>query len=318
MSEAKLNILIKECTRAISFGRMTGFLLCPHFILLFSILSVCNGQLPSSSLYLFDIDLVDQSVKFSNPVYLTAFNAEGYNNQPSFSSESEFFFTSDADTPGQTDIFYANLSIGVLRNITNSTESAEYSPYLNTERDQLMMVWVDSHGGQFLVGMDWPEQSKMSVILPDLDNVGYYLEFSPDTLIAFLVNDPVELWTFPISGKTRRGLTQNNGRCFTKLNNSEILYIHKVSSEKWTLRSMNILDGSSQYFADMPKGVEDFVVLDQNLILCASNSKIYALDNNSSIFSKWKELIDLSFLPIKNITRMAVNKSFSKIILVGN
>jgi len=294
--------------------------LCNGTYLILLTLSTCAhvvfSQLPVTSLYLLNIQEDGKDLSLSKPTYLSSFNPNGYNNQPFFISDSELLFTSDADSPGVTDIFHADIRRGILSNITKSG-SAEYSPQLSLDKEHLLMIKVDEEGKQYLAKADWPTVKEITYLFPDLDNVGYYLEFSADTFVAFLVASPVELWALPVSGKTRRGLSRNIGRCIQRYNANEILYVHKLSPEKWTLRTMHIGEGVSGYISDMPKGVEDFVLLKGGRVLCADKSAIYLLDPKAYGSNKWKLLMDLSFLKVGIITRMAVNESQSQIVLVG-
>ncbi|HHH49361.1 MAG TPA: hypothetical protein ENK52_00085, partial [Saprospiraceae bacterium] len=62
--------------------------------LLFGIVSISFAQLPSTNLYSFKMNQVTDSLFiFSQPKFLTAFNQQGYNNQPKFINNEEIYFT---------------------------------------------------------------------------------------------------------------------------------------------------------------------------------------------------------------------------------
>ncbi|HHJ50412.1 MAG TPA: hypothetical protein ENJ88_05835, partial [Phaeodactylibacter sp.] len=90
-----------------------------------------QDELPHTQLYLFQLDYDNGKPFITKPVYLTAFNAGGYNNQPYFVSENELYFTAQlaGEEPAQTDIWSMDLAEGTLTRITQTVES-EYSPRL--------------------------------------------------------------------------------------------------------------------------------------------------------------------------------------------
>lgn len=274
-----------------------------------------TAQLPASRLFSFELAVDSDSTIISKPKYLSYFNESGYNNQPYFLNDEDLVVTSNARDPLQTDLFLCQLRTRKLTNLTVSSWS-EYSGKLCPEGRYIYHVCVNELSEQNLCRISLSGKDAPELIMPNIKNVGYFHLVGKDSVILFRVGDPHELWLYSMNGSTALGLSRNIGRCFSKLNSDEIAYVHKVAPGKWTLRSMNIHRQSSSYLADMPDGIEDFVVLKDGRVLCAKGSIMYILDKKGRVLADWEPVFDFGIWDINNISRMAINESQSMIVLV--
>ena len=81
------------------------------------------GQLQTSNIYMFNMKQVSDSVfQFSNPQYLTAFNAAGYNNQPEFFNNDELYITSQLPAMQQPELFLLNLQTRTKIRVTETVD----------------------------------------------------------------------------------------------------------------------------------------------------------------------------------------------------
>jgi len=273
------------------------------------------AQLPACKLFSFELAFQPDTLYVTKPRYLSHFNESGYNNQPSFVSDREFLITSNADESLQTDLFLCKLRTRELTNLTSSAGS-EYSGKMSGDKQYIYYVCVNDQGDQHLCRSSAKNADQPEIILPRIKNVGYFHLLGLDSVILFRVGEPHELWLYSLNGTTALGLSRNIGRCFAQLNRDEIAYVHKVSPEKWTLRSMNIRLQTSAYLADMPEGVEDFVVLKDGRVLCARGSVLYILNKRGRIMADWEPVFDFGIWDIRKISRMAINESQSTLVLV--
>ena len=74
-------------------------------------LAELHAQLPATKMYLLEGDFSKSSWDIDKLQYLTEFNPTGYNNQPSWSSGSEIYFTSNHNALGLTDIYLSLIHI---------------------------------------------------------------------------------------------------------------------------------------------------------------------------------------------------------------
>jgi hypothetical protein len=284
---------------------------------------LCGGllfaQLPTSNVYLFDLTAGDRDFRFSNPRYLTDFNPVGYNNQPVFISDEELFLTVQLPSMAQPDIYAFNLADRTKTRITR-TPSGEYSPqrmpdYYNfsavrqeiVDRDTVLRLW------QFPLN----RLTNGRPIFRYLTGMGYYTWLDSRRLALFIVDDPSYLALANTDRDEVTPIASNVGRCFQRMPNGNLAYVQKSEYGPWYLMEKNIYRADAeprQLVATLPNA-EDFFVLPTGVFLMGKGSKIFAFDPLRD--SDWRELVDLRFYQIKNITRLAVSNDY-KIAIVAD
>ena len=100
---------------------------------------VIFGQLPQSNIYSFDYKLTNDKMVLSNGQYLTNFNPDGYNSQPSFINDNEILISSNHYDASQTDIIRLDLRRQKLTRVT-ATKQGEYSPTLTVDRRHFTVI----------------------------------------------------------------------------------------------------------------------------------------------------------------------------------
>jgi hypothetical protein len=281
-----------------------------RYLLLFALLSVgsfLRAQAPATQLYVFDLRLQDTSVVLSRPRYLSAFNPEGYNNQPSWTGRNTLY--ASVATPGmaQPDVYSFDLSAGTRRQLT-ATESGEYSPkqtpegsrftairqeYL--ERDTVLRLW------EFPTGLE----NNGRPVFTDRAGMGYYEWLNNSQLALFMVDEQA-LVMASVNGAPPRTIARRTGRTFTRLPNGNLVYVDK-SGPEWKLMEKNLyrLDEPAREIAPMLAETEDFVVLPDGSFLAGSNEKLYRLDPTQD--RQWRTVVELSNYRLGRISRMAYN-----------
>lgn len=275
-----------------------------------------SAQLPNTNIYLFQMEQKgDSSFLFSNPQFLTAFNSSGYNNQPSFISNDEIYFSMGTNSEeSQTDIVSLNLRNRVKTKVTQS-EDREYSPTPLLEPYYFSCVRQEADGKntQRLWYFPIDRSSNGKPLLPIQTNVGYHCWLKDQLVALFIVGEPHRLAIANTLDKSVITLTSNIGRCFQRLPNGNLAFIHKGTETNWTIKELDLNTMRSKTIVSTVPQSEDFVVLANNTFLMAQGSKLFKYKQGWD--TQWLQIANFEKLNLKNITRMAISQN-GKIALV--
>ena len=104
-------------------------------------------------------------------------------------------------------------------------------------------------------------------------------------------------------------IAENVGRSFHRLPNGNLAYIYKGTGavDSWVIAEHNLyrLAEPSRIITESLPGKEDFTVLSDGSFVMGSGSKLYHYDPIRS--PRWREIVDLRFYGIRNITRVTTN-----------
>jgi Tol biopolymer transport system component len=290
-----------------------------RFLCFFALLSPLKAQ----QLAHFDLILLSASIgpdsiwKPSAPRFLSQFNPQGYNNQPSFVSASELYLTvqTPEDTT-QTDIWALNLGTQTRLRITATEQTAEYSPVLMPGGKRFSAVRVEEDGVQHLWSFPLDRSDNGRVEFPKIADVGYHCWVN-DTLAAlFIVGkspQPHQLFTAGIKSQQLSRVASNVGRSLVALPNNRFAFVAKSTEQTWFLKIWDVRKQSAQIVVKMPVGTEDFSVLPDGTYLAGNNAKLFQYKPGRN--ADWVEIADLSKYGVKQITRIATNKA-GKIVVV--
>ena len=278
-----------------------------------SLLALCLsvfavGQLPKTSITLFEIGVEDEN-PLSNPQYLTGFNPDGYNNQPSFFDTDILYLTSDWKAKGQTDILKLNLKSKSLTKITDTSES-EYSPNLTPDRQGISCINVppgQTGEGQIQLLWKYPiSRANMGdAISYDIENVGYHHWIDRTQVALFLVDDPNELVILNVLNGDITEIDKNVGRCFKVDKNGDLLYVHKAAHNIWYLKTYNLITGRKSIIGETKSGSEDFDFLEDGSLIMGKGSMLFQMSDVGG----WKEMMDLKQFGVEKITRLAIRNN---------
>lgn len=278
---------------------------------------------PNTNVYLFDLVSTDSdNYNLTQPKFLTNFNAGGYNNQPTFINNDEMMLTVQVPGEKQTDIYHLDLAKKIKTRFTGTYES-EYSAEYITNRTGVktdsqiscIRVATDENQTQYLWQYPYDRSHEGSAILEDLTGVGYYAWSSSTKLALFIVGEPHTLVAVDLSTNDQVTITSKIGRCLRRFPNGDIAFVHMIDEKTWLLKRLNMSTYQPELITAMLEGVEDFALLKDGTILMAKESKIYKFNRAKDI--SWKEVVDLSHLGLRNISRMAINANGDKIALVN-
>lgn len=277
--------------------------LCFCFLSLFA-------QLPRSNVFLFDIrQTSDSTFDFSKPRYLTAFNPNGYNNQPVFLNSKVIYLSVQLPTMAQPDLYALDLERNTRRRVTK-TASGEYSPKRSPDSYKFSAVRQEFQGMDTLLRVwEFPvdQLSPGRPVFKYLNKVGYYSWIDSRRLALFVVETPNYLGIASTDSDQITPIATYVGRCFERLPNGNMAYVQKSDVRPWMLMEKNLyrLDQKAVPIIPSLPNSEDFVVLPDGTFLMASGSKIYKF--NKLRDNDWREIVDLDFYQIQSISRMAVS-----------
>lgn len=277
--------------------------------------SCINAQIPSTSLYLVDLDLnasVDNPVK--NVSYLSAFNQNGYTNQPSFFSDDEAYVSVRKEGASQNDIYCLNIRNNTVRQVTDTPQS-EYSPTLLPDGKSFGCVReiLGDQVNQKLFVYPLDQSSNGKNLLPNIPNVGYFSFLKNKEIALFLVEENSKLAVANSGNGETSFLSSNIGRCLRTDVEGQLIYVHKYTDSFWYLKSYDVQQRRASIIDQTLAGKEDFCILPSGSYMMGNGSQLFIHNGNED--SDWILLADLSKFGITNITRLAVNKR-SQLIIV--
>jgi len=279
-----------------------------YSLLVFILFNIClYAQLPNTDIWLLDIKTTNDSIILSNPVNIT--NRDGYDNQPAFSADGKYILYTSIRDSKQSDVFKYNLTTKSITQITN-TPTSEYSPTFIPDEKKVSVVTVEQDSTQRVWSLPI-DGGKSSVLIKNVDSVGYHTWLNNTALFMFLLPEPFKLYLVDRKTGTKIFINDSIGRCF-KNYQEMLLYVKKSENNINKLWLYN-LSGQKSWSTKTTIEGEDFTIIN-NDIMWTHDSKIYL----SSIYNdNRKLLIDLANYNIKNITRISFDFLNDKIAIVA-
>ena len=266
---------------------------------------------PSTDIYVLDLTLKDGALQIGKATNVT--HREGYDNQPSFFSDDEIFYTSIQDN--QADIYAFNLRTKRRRQMTKTPES-EFSPTLTPDQKFFSVVRVEADKAQRL--WKFPvDAGAPTLVLPNVKPVGYHLWADDNIVLVYILGEPPSLQYARVDiGKVQR-LTDNVGRCLQTIpGSSDASFVQKNELGEWWIFRMNTKTWDKEPITKaLSTEDHDFTWMPDGTILMALGSQLYRIKPNSG--QDWTLIADLANQSIHDITRIAVNASGTKVALVG-
>ena len=104
------------------------------------------AQLPRTNIYLFDVKQGDDGkLSFTTPRFLTEFNRNGYNGDPSFFSNTELYISVKRPGDAQTDLFRLDLEKKAKQRVTETPEN-EFAPERMPEYYSFSAIRLEQEG----------------------------------------------------------------------------------------------------------------------------------------------------------------------------
>jgi len=271
----------------------------------------------ATDVYRFELNsLPDGSITLGKAQWLSGCNPGGYMSQPWYTPEGRLLVSVRMAGDTQNDIWSLDPDHGSFWKVT-ATGDNEFSPRHTPRGGQwscLRQVAGDPPVQQvvrFPVAGGLPE-----VVTTTLSDVGYYTWIDEDELALFvLAGDANQLVFYPLGTGRQRIVTDHIGRCLVTLPDRQVLFVHKIGESVWFLKRYDPATGTLALVAETPGRTEDFAVMPSGTILMGREGSLYAWKPGKSI--TWERVADLAPVGIRRITRLAVDPSGTKLILVN-
>mgnify|MGYP001564641628 CR=1 FL=1 len=264
----------------------------------------------NTEVFLFDLEINYSNIGIKNGKNIS--NNVGYDNQPSFLDDRYIVFASTRNE--QTDVVKYDSRFNSKIWI-NSTDGGEYTPLKIPNNNAVSAVRLDKDGKQRLYRYDLGNATSTELI-KDLV-VAYYTWYNEEIIVSAVIEgEQLNLVSTNIKTGVNKILASNVGRSLHKIPNSNLVsFISKANQKQWQIKSINPLTGKIKLIANTISGVEDICWLNKKNLLSGNKSILYKLtlkkDNN------WKKVANLNDFGIVTVTRLATNKSGTKLVLVG-
>lgn len=275
------------------------------FLLILSVV-ILNAQ-PSTEVYLMDLRRSSDGLVIEKPINISS--NVGYDNQPSFWSDSESVLYA-RNVEGQTEIARYYISSGNTFIVTNTFGGSEYSPTLMPD-GRISSIRLDTTGLQLLYA--YTLKGKDEVLVPKL-KIGYHAWINSNEIVAFVLGEPATMQIIHTSNNSARVVGENIGRSLHKIPGSPSFSYVDKSSEKWMIKSMNPETGKSEDLTSVIEGSEDYCWTPNEEIIMGSGSKLYVWKRGGT----WTEITDLASYGISSITRLSLSPDGKKLAVVSN
>jgi hypothetical protein len=249
-------------------------------------------------------------IRIGEPVNLTN-RAQAYDNQPHFTPSGDGILYTAGDAQGRTDIHRLDPITGQARPVTRTPGESEYSPtplpdggfaVIRVEEDGTQRLWRFQEDG-----------SAPSLLLPDVEPVGYQAWLDADRVALFVLGDPPALHVVRLSTGEAEQVFDGIGPSLQPVpERAAVSFVEITDGESWireydgetgaTRRVIRTVDGGSHH-AWTPDGV----------LLMASGRNLMALRPGRT---EWEDLGPVGPAGIE-WSRIAVHPEGRMVVLVG-
>ncbi len=285
------------------------------------------AQLPLTSIYFFDIKKSNKGISLSNPQLIS--KKKGYNNQPYFTPDGNYFYFVSALDTNNVEIFSIDITKKKykVKRITHTKYEAEYSPKYTPDMERISCVRVEKDKKTQLLYSYSKKGKKPIQILPALKTIGYYEWINQNEFISFELPEPFYLVKHNLSANKADTIAQNIGRTFYNLRSKgKVVFLDKSDSSNWVLRTVapdNMKTFNKKNNVENPilakvlPNEEDYCFTQEGHILMGHEGKLYILKNPfKTKHLQWEEIANLQPFGIEKFYRLAISVDNTKLAVV--
>lgn len=278
-----------------------------YFLLLITFSPIAAFAQPGTEIILFDINTMPVGIALSNPVNIT--KHKGYDNQPFF-YKSHVYYSSQVDS-GQIDIVRFDDRGKTTRRLTLTDES-EFSPTITPDQKFISCILQRKNGKQDLV--KYPVKGGDPKIVIDDLKVGYHTWATNNQLLLFVLEDSTTfgLHHYNADTKNDKRIASNIGRGLNKIPGKNAISFIQKDSTGWMIKEYNIQSGKVGVIMPALPGRDFLAWTKKGLIIMSDGKDIFFAKPGN----KWQKIEIRSDLPLKNITRLAINEQNTKLAVV--
>lgn len=278
-----------------------------YLVLLFCCFQITAFAQNGTDIILFDVSITSSGITLTDPVNIT--DHKGYDNQPFF-YKTNIFYSSQADS-AQMDIKKYDYQKKTTTFITQTTDN-EFSPTVTPDGKFISCILQRKNGKRDLV--KYPLNGGMPIIIIDDLKVGYHTWATNNQLLLFVLEDTSTFGLHYYNTKTKedKKITANIGRGLNKIPGKNAVSFIQKDSAGGVIKEYNIASNNvSPIMPTFPN--RDFFVWTNNGLIIMSDGKdlYFARPGNN-----WQKVNIKVDVPLKNITRLALNEQNTKLAVV--
>jgi hypothetical protein len=200
--------------------------------------------------------------------------------------------------------------------LTKTAES-EYSPKPTLDNLFFSVVRVETDADRSQRLWQYPLDRKDAgrPVFRYLRGIGYYHWLDRFKVALFNVATTNYLSVGDTRDESTQHLSPNVGRCFQTSPNGRLVFVHKVTDDRWVIKALDKNTLDVQEIAPTVPGAEDFVIMDNGYILMGKGSRLFTLHPLKN--TGWQEVVDLKSIGIYNVSRMALSKDGKLAVVTG-
>lgn len=269
---------------------------------------------PATDIYLVQLSEDGGTFKVGAPNNIT--NRDGYDNQPSFLSDSENLIYASIREDNQADIYAYNLIERSTLRIVYTRPESEYSPTLMPDGGGISVVRVEQDSAQRLWRFPFIESNPV-LLMAKVKNVGYHAWVDSQTVALFVLGSPPTLQLADLRQDSSKIIANGIGRCLrVKPNTRSVTFIQKATPEQWFVKLYDTASEEIDKVVETLAGSEDYEWYpDGSALFMAGGSKLFSWRQDAN--ASWKEIADFSAAGLVEISRLAVSPDGNIMALVA-
>jgi len=267
---------------------------------------------PTTDIFIAEMSNNKGQLKLGEPKRITTW--EGYNNQPSFLPDNRALFYTSIRADKQADTYLFNFADGSTTRITETAES-EFSPTPAPDGKSFTVIRVEADGTQRL-WMFPLAGGNPTLVLEKIKPVGYHLWVDRQTLMLFVLGEPVTMRLVDLKTQKAETIAENIGRSLHHIPRKPMVsFVRKISEQEWMIQAFDTKTRAITPLIKTLPGSEDLAWTPQGILLMAKDAKVFKW--NPSKDAGWQELADFASAGLKSITRLSVSPKGDRIALVA-
>jgi hypothetical protein len=271
---------------------------------------------PATDIFLAPIELKSDKLLVGTPVNVTA--RPGYDNQPSFTSDSRSILFTSVRGDAQADIYRYDLATKATSRVTATPES-EYSATVFGDGRRFSVIRVEADSTQRLWSFRL-DGGDPRLLFEGIKPVGYHAWVDSTTVAMFLLGRPNALVLADTRGGAVDTLARDIGRSLLPLPKGEgFSFLQHVKDSSWILSAVERFGSgrtATMPLVRMPAGADYVAWVAPAIAITGSGSKLF-IWRGADKTTQWMELADFTSAGLTHISRLALSPDHRWLAIVA-